>query len=124
MTEDDRRKFTRISLEVELTLLDGGSDVPVSGLRNISLGGAFVFTDEPPPMGSVCRAKISLIGPSSLLKIEADAEVVRVEDSGVGLDFSKIDLDSLMHLRHLVKVHSMDPETVDKEFAQNLLGLE
>jgi hypothetical protein len=124
MSEDNRRRFTRISIGVELRVLDGGASIPAKGLRNISLGGAYVLTDQPQPEGTICRVKISLVGPSSLLEIEVDAEVVRAEEDGMALNFSKIDVDSLVHLRHLIKLHSLDPETVDKEFSQILLGID
>ncbi len=124
MSEEERRRFSRISVQVDLTLAQRDSTIAIQGLRNISLGGAYVFTEEPLPGGTQCSAVISLVGPSSMLRIGVDAEVVRADKNGMAITFTHMDVDSLVHLRHLIKVHSMDPAGIDEEFSNHVLGIE
>jgi len=122
MTIPERRDFTRISVEIEIKIENEGTRVTSDRLRNISLGGAFILSEEKPPAGTPLTLTLSLVGPSSLLRMEVQAEVIREDDDGVAIEFTKIDLDSLMHLHHLIKIHSHNPEAVDKEFVHNLIG--
>lgn len=122
MTIRERRDFTRISVEIEIKVVNEGTKVTSDRLRDISLGGAFIVSEDKPPAGSPLDLTLSVVGPSSFLRMEVQAEVIRVEDNGVAIEFTKIDVDSLIHLRHLIKIHSHDPEVVDKEFVNNLIG--
>jgi len=78
---------------------------------------------EPLPVGAHCAVNIDIIGPASRLKIRVEGEVARVEEDGVALIFSKIDCDSMSHLRHLIKIHAEDPETIDEEYFQELFEI-
>lgn len=118
---NEKRKFTRTPFETEIRVVTDDHVAISHRLRDISLGGAFIALKTPLPEGAPCILHIDLIGPKSLLKIEIEGEVVRKEQDGMAVRFTRIDLDSLVHLRHLIKVHSQDPETIDVEFAQELL---
>ena len=123
MADDEKRQFTRIPFRTEAKITTSHEVISSNSLLNISLGGAFVEVKESLPEGEPCVLSVDLIGPASLLRIHVDATVVRVEDEGIALKFTRIDLDSLVHLRHLIKIHAMDPETVDNEFTENLLEI-
>jgi hypothetical protein len=124
MSEADRRKFIRIEMKVEIKVEDGETIVTEAKLRDISLGGMFVLVEEPLTVGTACTLTIKLEGWSSLLRIGLQGEVVRVEEGGMAVKFTKIDLDSLVHLRYLIKIHTRDPEIVDEEFSKHLMGME
>ena len=123
MNDEEKRQFTRIPFRTEARISAGAKVISSNNLRNISLGGAFVEVNERLPEGEVCVLSVDLIGPASLLRIQVDGYVVRAEDDGIAVKFTRIDLDSLIHLRHLIKVHAMDPEVVDSEFTENLLDI-
>jgi len=123
MNDGEKRQFTRIPFRTEAKIAAGSKVISSNNLRNISLGGAFVEVNEHLPEGEPCVLSVDLIGPASLLRIHVDGYVVRVKDDGMALKFTKIELDSLNHLRHLIKVHAMDPEVVDSEFTENLLEI-
>ncbi|MBI4962080.1 MAG: PilZ domain-containing protein [Desulfomonile tiedjei] len=123
MSDKEKRQFTRIPFRTEAKISTSNKVISSNKLRNISLGGAFVEVAEYLPEGEPCVLNVDLIGPASLLRIQVDGFIVRVEDAGIAVRFSRIDLDSLIHLRHLIKVHSLDPDVVDNEFAENLLEI-
>lgn len=125
MPFDEKRKFTRIPFETTIKVTAGKTVIISNRSRDIGLGGAFVITEGTSfPASTSCVLEIELIGPASLLRIQVEAEVVRVDEEGMAMKFTKIDLDSLVHLRHLIRVHAQDPETVDAEYDEGLLELD
>ena len=93
-----KRKFTRVPFDTEIEIIAGETVIVALGLRDISLGGAFILTDEFQTESTSCRMVLSLIGPASLLRIEIDAEILRSEDDGIAVEFTEIDLDSLVRV--------------------------
>jgi PilZ domain len=124
MPGPEDRRFTRIPFETEVKVCWGDTVVTSTRVRDISLGGIFVLTDGPLPIGLQCVVTIELKGPATLLKIQVEGEVIRVEEDGAGLTFTKIDADSLVHLRHLMKILSEDPQTIDQEYFYELLRVQ
>jgi hypothetical protein len=120
----EKRKYSRVQFETEVKLITLDSVYTSCRARDIGLGGAFIYLSESPPQGTHCLLEFSLIGPASLLKIEAQAEVIRVEPEGVGVEFTKIDVDGLIHLRHLIRIQSDNPELIDEEYSSTLLDLD
>lgn len=121
MTVTEKRKFTRAPFEMEIRVVTDDRVAISHRLKNISLGGVFILLDNPLPAGSPCILNVDLIGPNTLLRIEVEGEVVRTESNGMAVKFTRIDVDSLVHLRHLIKVHSLEPGTIDREFSEELL---
>ncbi len=124
MDTDEKREFTRVPFRTEVKLSAANKTIISNKLQNISLGGAFISSEESFPPGTMCLLEIKLTGPASLLKIGVEAKVVRAEENGMGVRFSRIDVDSLIHLRHIVRIQSEDPKEVDLEYSQKLLQIE
>ena len=125
MPFDEKRKFTRVLFETAIKVTAGPTVIVSDRLRDISLGGAFVFTSSNAlAERASCVLEIELIGRASLLRVQVEGEVVRVDREGIAVKFTKIDLDSLVHLRHMVKIHARDPQLVDEEYATALLELD
>ena len=124
MPFDEKRRFTRVLFETTIKITAGKTIIMSNRLRDISLGGAFLFTSGTSlAAGTSCVLGIDLIGRASLLRIQVEAEVIRADDEGIAVKFTKIDLDSLVHLRHLIAVHAQDPKAVDVEYDKGLLEL-
>ena len=119
-----KRKYTRVDFETTVKVATASAEVLATRIRDISLGGLFIMTDEPLPLGAQCTVYLDLKGPASLLHIKVEGEVVRVEENGVGLVFTKMDADSLIHLHHLVKIHAQDPTRIDNEYYKELLEVD
>jgi hypothetical protein len=118
-----KRKFTRVPFDTEIKVISGEKVIIALGIRDISLGGAFIITDESLTENTACKVTLSLIGPASLLRIEIEAEILRSEAQGIAVEFTSIDLDGLVHLKHFIEVHALDPDTIEREFRGNLLQL-
>jgi len=123
MEFSERRKFTRAPFETEIRVTADEGIVVSNRLRDISLGGAYIYSERSPKEGSPCTLVIDLIGPRTLLRIEVEGDVVRCEDQGMAVKFTQIDVDSLIHLRHLIQVHAKAPEVIALEFAEKLLAV-
>jgi len=124
MSASERRRFTRTPFETEITVRAGERLLVSNRLRDISLGGAFIIVKESLAPGTSCTLGFDLVGPHSRLHIEMQGDVVRSEPAGIAVRFTKIDLDSLVHLHHLIRVHAQDPRTISQEYEKNLLGLD
>jgi hypothetical protein len=124
MSITEKREFTRVPFKTEVKLSASGKTIISNKLQNISLGGAFISSDETFPLGAVCLLEIKLTGPATLLKIGIEAKVVRTEDNGIGVKFTRMDVDSLIHLRHIVRIQSGDPNEVDLEYSRKLLQID
>jgi Tfp pilus assembly protein PilZ len=97
--------------------------VTTSRVSDIGLGGVFVFTDEKLHIGEECVVNIELIGPASLLRVRVEGEIVRAQQDGVGVQFTRIDTDSLIHLKHILSIHAEDPDLIKREYFTNLLDV-
>ena len=80
---DEKRKFTRVLFETPIKNTSGQMATVSNRLRDISLGGAFVLTsgntlEEKAP----CILDIGPIGRASLLRVQVEGEVVRVDKGG------------------------------------------
>lgn len=121
MLDEERRKFTRVPFSTRIIITAESKSIFSERMRDISLGGAYFYVDDALPEKTPCTLNIELFGPASLLSIRMEAEIVRVDEKGMAVEFTKMDLDSLIHLRHLIRVHAMDPELMDEEFMKGLL---
>jgi hypothetical protein len=123
MLDDEKRKFTRVPFSTRVRIIAESKALASDRMRDISLGGAYVYIDEKLPERTPCTVNIELFGQASLLSIEVDAHVARVDSKGMAVEFTKIDLDSLVHLRHLIRIHSIDSGLMDAEYEKQLLDL-
>ena len=120
---DEKRKFTRVPFSTKVGLTAGERTIFANEMRDVSLGGAYVLTTESLPQGTGCQLDIELTGPASLLCIRVEGEVLRSDPDGMAIKFTRIDLDSLIHLNHLIRICSSDPELIDLEYTQNLFEI-
>jgi hypothetical protein len=123
MSDSEKRKFTRVKFQTEVKLTSDQTVIVSKELRDVSLGGAFVCSAQTLPKGAMCVLEIELMGPASLLRIGIEAQVVREEPDGMAVKFTRIDLDSLIHLRHIIAIRSGDPRGVNDEFDRELLEI-
>ncbi|HMK33765.1 MAG TPA: PilZ domain-containing protein [Desulfomonilaceae bacterium] len=123
MADTEQRKFTRVLFETEITITAGNETATSRQLRDISMGGASFEIDGVLSVGTECLLQINLVGPASHLRIQVEGEVLRQEANAVAVGFTRIDLDSLIHLRHLIRIHSSDPETIEQEYRTSLLEI-
>ncbi len=122
MSSDEKRRFTRINFETELKVCVEDTTIRSTRMRNVSLGGIFIITDKKVPVGKPCSVNIDLVGPSTRLHMELEGEVVRQEEDGIALVFTKTDADSLIYLKHFIRIHADDPNIIDREYYDELFN--
>lgn len=112
---DEKRKFTRISFKVVADVCIGIQTYAVDEIRNLSVGGCLVSINACFAAGTACRMDIWMTGSSSDLKVSVEGEVIRGEARETAIRFTRIDPDSLYHLRNIILYNSPDSDKVEDE---------
>jgi len=94
----DFREHSRAPLKAPATLQIDAFSQPVSGYTaDLSQGGMFVQTKEPPPVGSIVRFEVDLGSPDGVIRGTAEVVWMRTEaqgarhPAGIGLQFRFIE---------------------------------
>jgi hypothetical protein len=111
----EKRRFTRIPFKVMADIRIAGRGISVDGIRNLSVGGCLVSLNEPFETGTACQMDIWMTGSSSDLKVSVDGEIVRGDPLDTAIKFTRIDPDSLYHLRNIIRYNSSDSDKVEDE---------
>ena len=112
----ERRSFTRISFDTAAELSSAGPIVKVKVL-DLSLKGALVEVPAAAVVvsGAPCTLTVPLVGGDGLTMITMDVTVAHIEGRHIGLRCRSIDLDSITHLRALIRLNLGDPALLDRE---------
>ncbi|RNC68153.1 MAG: PilZ domain-containing protein [Desulfuromonadales bacterium] len=111
----EKRKFERVDLRTEAVICHRG--VTFKGeVENLSLKGLFVRTDKKVPLNEQVDVSMFFYGSASELSFSLEASVVRATDEGIGLNFRKIDIDSLVGSDMTVTSSGSDRKHVIEEF--------
>lgn len=111
----EKRKFERVDLKTEAIIRHRG--VTFKGeVENLSLKGLFVKTDQKIALSEEVDVSMFFYGSESELSFSLEAVVVRVTDEGIGLNFRKIDIDSLVSSELTVTTAGSDRAHVIEEF--------
>lgn len=97
----ERRKFPRI--EVCISVIDQEREQTLGAIRDISIGGCFVETDNPLPKDSVVNIKF--ITPVALSEIYTRGRVasLRTNPHGIGIEFYAMAPEYRSALRYFIK---------------------
>jgi hypothetical protein len=97
--ENRRNPRTEVSKGIWVSWQTTGAST-VSRVRDLSVGGAFVTTPAPPPVGS--RVKLLFVLPEGEVRIEG---IVRYAESkkGMGLEFTHMGTGDGARLRELMR---------------------
>jgi hypothetical protein len=122
MPEHRPRQFQRIKFVVKTDVEINGTSYEAT-LVDISLKGALVnFPHElHPEKGLPCRLTIHLN--ESDMKLPFVGEVIHTHDNLTGIKFTKINIDSMIHLRRLLELNTANPDQVRSEL-NSFIGLE
>ncbi|MBJ6726936.1 PilZ domain-containing protein [Geomesophilobacter sediminis] len=111
----DKRDFSRVSFKVSALLQADG--VTLKGeVKDISMHGIFVQTEEKLPVGTPVEITIYLSAADPIV-INVSGSVARCEETGLGCIFEKMDIDSFAHLRSVISYQMGDVTQVLTEFA-------
>jgi hypothetical protein len=120
MTHEERRKNTRVVFHVAATVRFGGDVFERLAIRNLSLRGVYFEGISGRSLGEKCEVVLFLTGASNELKLNMAGKVVRQDDSGVGVQFEEIDIDTFYHLKNIVYYNADDPDQVEDQLVENI----
>lgn len=90
-------------------------------ILNISLKGAFFELADYCVFQKGDKWQLKFKLPNTDFSLQFKTEVIHSQDKMVGVKFVHIDIDSMIHLRKLMKTTTANPEQVERELA--LLGI-
>ncbi len=109
--DTDRRGQLRVdfSTRIRIVLNIGGEPVELTGSsRDLSRKGIFVKTDRRFDLGSPCTVSLELTGSIDAINLEIKGTVVRQTETGVGISFDSMDVDTYAHLKNIVMYNQTD----------------
>lgn len=105
------RSFTRVGYSVGASVRYG-NNVVIGSTDNISLRGIYLKTDHEIPLNIPVHVTVYS---SSQTSLKFNAEVVRREEGGVGLQINNLNVNSFVQLRDIVYEQSNDQGKVMQE---------
>ncbi|MBF0143159.1 MAG: PilZ domain-containing protein [Magnetococcales bacterium] len=113
----DRRHFSRVHFQHELTLLDQRGTSYPGAFNDISLKGMLFWCETLPPKGSVVTGTM----PLGEEQLRICGQVLWADtERGAAIRFTDMDVESFSHLRRLVALNMGDSEKIDDEFFSSL----
>lgn len=122
MSHDNRRKFTRILFKVDTRLEADGRYYSAVRTYNLSIGGCLLEINAPDGLssGMDCDVKIVLSEKDDAFNIAVSGRIVRVGDEGmVAVQFTRIEPESLFHLRNVIRYNAPDVDAVEEEIEKH-----
>ena len=109
---DNKRRYSRVTAQFDAILRDSAGRAISGTLRDVAMQGAFVTCEPALDLGTAVGVTITLHGGIDDIVVNARAEVVRREESGLSVHFTEIDLESVGHLRNIITYNAEDPDVV------------
>lgn len=109
--KDDRRKHSRVGFttEIKIALNFQGKQVKLAcSSRDLSQKGIFVNTDKRFPPETPCCVEIYLTGGIERIQLMIEGSIVRETDSGIGIVFNSMGLETFSHLKNIVYYNRED----------------
>lgn len=119
MMIENQRKFSRIPVRLEVELHSEGQSYRFRELLNLGLGGCLLAACTTIDPGASCRLQIFLGNPGQGPVIEIDGKICRSDAGAIAIQFTRIDPDSLFHLRNVIRYNSPDADIVDNEIRRH-----
>ena len=120
----NRREFTRVNARIDVGIYPDDRTTIIGVARDLSLSGVFIPCTGRIPHGTSCEVRLFMAGrENEEMQLSLQGKVSRVDDSGIGMQFTGVPLDGLEHLRNLIRFNAADADTVESEFDEHL-GLE
>ncbi len=115
------REFTRVPIHLKVEIRCGSQTIVTDQTKDLSMKGIYLTCEEKLPVGSICEVALLLEGTDQPVRIDVKGRVMRCVNSGVGIQFTEIELDSYDHLQNLVLHNSQaDHDQVEQEIHQHL----
>jgi hypothetical protein len=107
----ENRNFTRVNF-CECASIKHDNQMFFGDIKNVSLQGLFINTSQKVPINTAVEITVYFSQNSS---IYLNANVVRCEDTGLGVQISRMDVNSFVHLRNTVTMQCNDHDLIMRE---------
>lgn len=107
----DNRNFTRVDFFGEASIRYN-DHIIIGNIENLSLQGLFIKTDQVLPLNLPVQVTVYTYANSSF---NLHANVVRRDESGVGIQIDEMDVYSFVRLRNIVELKCNDQDVVMRE---------
>ena len=107
----ENRVFTRVEFS-ECASIRYEDQTFFGDIKNVSLQGLFIKTPEKLPLHTPVEITVFFSQKSSMY---LNANVVRCEDAGLGIQISGMDVNSFVHLRNVVSMQCNDQDLLMQE---------
>jgi len=116
-SERDKRKHTRLTIEVPAKVVLGNGCTLEGVTRNISFGGVYIaFADGiDTHTGDACQLSLVLQGGPDPIEIQLKCEVIHATANGLGIRFLGIDAAHYQDFQYLMINNSDEPEKLLEE---------
>ncbi|GAB4343046.1 MAG: hypothetical protein Kow0089_18550 [Desulfobulbaceae bacterium] len=111
-----RRQFTRVRFFRRATLHFQSRTYSPCSVRDLSLGGMYLFGNFVEEEGAYCRLVFMQSGPGTEILIKATARIVRTDKNGAAIKFVSMPFDSYMYLQTTLLYEAEDPLALGMEF--------
>lgn len=115
----NRREFRRSKTDIRAEIIFEDAAGITGRVTDVSLKGVFVECAAPREIGIRCAVKL-LMGAAEGLCVRISGRVARDQKSGIGIEFSEVDLENLLHLKNLILYNSRHPSLVSRELKESL----
>lgn len=116
----EAREFSRVPFHIVAGVSSGNSEYKANRVRDISLKGIFLEGVTELAQGTLCTVQLKLEGVEPPIEMILEGEVSRKEDSGCGVHFTRIPLESFEHLQHIVQLNSTNPHKSEDEIKSHV----
>jgi hypothetical protein len=107
----ESRNFTRVDF-CECVSIKHDDQIFFGDIKNLSLQGLFIKTPEKLPLSTPVEITFFFSRNSSMY---LNANVVRCEEAGLGIQISGMDVKSFVHLRNVVSMQCNDHDLLMQE---------
>lgn len=105
---DEKRRFNRVSFRVKAEMTVNNTLYCVEEIDNLSINGCLLPIKVDIKLETECTISIMMSGTSSELNVKVLGNVIRCDQDGVAVKFTRIDPDSLFHLRNIIRYNVPD----------------
>lgn len=115
---EDRRQFSRIEFDAEVTLVQEGKSFTAQ-LEDISLNGVLLSTPAEYYIRTDMPCTLSIVLSENAL-INMQVTLVHSSSTVLGLHCTSIDMESVIHLRRLIEINLNDPQASERVLSELL----
>jgi hypothetical protein len=115
----EKRRFSRISLNMPADLTVKERCYFFSQVANLSIGGCLLETGEDFAIGTSCRFWLPLEPTDPTLGVEVFGEIVRCDGESVSVRFTRIDPNSLFILQNILRYNAPDADRIEQEINEH-----